>query len=282
MAATPSASGASTPVTPFPDVFTALDAHAIPFITIVEDGGSGNDAKFEVNPDAVKYLKSLTGKVAVVAIAGLYRTGKSYLLNALMGKGAGFTVGPTVKACTKGIWLWGKAIEVEGSDMTVLFLDTEGLGSTIRGASYDSRIFALALLLSSYFVYNSTGVIDGDAISRLSLVVNLTKYIHVQAHADSEPGSASISGDGAVSAAADAADDFQDFFPKFLWVVRDFSVKIERDGVAMSSKQYLEEALHAEAGSSDLTAQKNAVRAVLRSFFPQRDCITMVSDCYDV
>ena len=69
-----------------------------------------------------------------------------------------------------------------GSDLNVLFLDTEGLGSTIRGSTYDCRIFALSLLLSSYFVYNSVGVIDGDAISRLGLVVNLTKHIQVPAH----------------------------------------------------------------------------------------------------
>ncbi|MDR3738425.1 MAG: hypothetical protein P4L40_05335, partial [Terracidiphilus sp.] len=54
------------------------------------------------------------------------------------------------------------------------------LGSTVRGASYDSRVFALAILLSSTFIYNSTGVIDGDALARLSLVVNLTKHIHVR------------------------------------------------------------------------------------------------------
>ena len=53
-----------------------------------------------MNPDAVRYLQSIKEKVAIVSIAGLYRTGKSYLLNALMGKSAGFTVGPTVKACT--------------------------------------------------------------------------------------------------------------------------------------------------------------------------------------
>ena len=116
-----------------------------------------------------------------MSIAGLYRTGKSYLLNRLMGKPTGFTVGPTVKACTKGLWLWGKSIELDGADYHVLFLDTEGLGSTIRGMSYDSRVFALAILLSSCFVYNSTGTIDGDALSRLSLVVNLTKHIHVRA-----------------------------------------------------------------------------------------------------
>jgi hypothetical protein len=183
-----------------------MEECALPLIIVNEAAGSSVGSSFEVNPDAIRYLQSIRTKVgnwphslcanrnatvvvlcsgifqvAVVSIAGLYRTGKLYLLNKIMGHASGFTVGPTVKACTKGIWIWGKAVKTEAGDCHVLFLDTEGLGSTIRGASYDSRVFALAILLSSVFVYNSTGVIDGDAISRLSLVVNLTKHIHVRA-----------------------------------------------------------------------------------------------------
>lgn len=160
-----------------PGRFETLDTAAMPFITVSDDD------KFEVNPEAIAYLKTLTGKIAVVSIAGIYRTGKSYLLNQLMGKSGAFGVGNTVKACTKGIWLWGRAMEVDGSEVTALFLDTEGLGSTVRSETYDCRVFALALLLSSYFIYNSFGTIDGNAIAKLSLVVNLTKHIHVRSAA---------------------------------------------------------------------------------------------------
>lgn len=40
--------------------------------------------------------------------AGKYRTGKSFLLNCLLGRQSGFVVGPTVEPCTKGIWIWGE------------------------------------------------------------------------------------------------------------------------------------------------------------------------------
>ena len=42
------------------------------------------------------------------------------------------------------------------------------------------HIFTLSILLSSSFVYNSMGNIDEQALESLSLVVNLTKHIHVK------------------------------------------------------------------------------------------------------
>ena len=197
---------------------------ALPFIMVEDDG------KFSVNPEAVKYLQTLEGEIGVVAIAGLYRTGKSYLLNQLMEKSGGFQVGPTVKACTKGIWLWGKAMKLEDRNMHLLFLDTEGLGSTSRSESYDCRVFALALLLSSLFVYNSVGTIDGSAINKLSLVVNLTRVIHVKAQTQEE----------------DTGREYSAFFPNFFWIVRDFTVKLEKNGKAITSQEYLDQALEPE------------------------------------
>ncbi|KAF0699953.1 Aste57867_9503 [Aphanomyces stellatus] len=232
----------------------------LPFITLTDDDC------FEVSHEASEYLRSVEGEVSIVAIAGLYRTGKSYLLNQLLGRTTEHTmfgVGGTVNAMTKGIWIWGQPVD-DGtkSNKTIIFMDTEGLGSAQRSQTQDTRIFALALLLSSFFIYNSRGVIDANAIEDLSLVVNLTKYIQVTA-----------GGGGATNLA--------DFFPAFLWVVRDFTLQLEEEGRAITSRDYLEKALKPQPGSSDDTQHKNEVRHLLSTFFPARDCITMVRPLND-
>lgn len=56
-----------------------------------------------------------------------------------------------------GIWLWSEPTYDPEKNIYVYYMDTEGLGSTSRSSTHDSRIFALALLLSSYFIYNSRG-----------------------------------------------------------------------------------------------------------------------------
>lgn len=227
-------------------------AVAIPFITVDDEG------VFSLNQEAVDYLQSITGKISVVAIAGTYRTGKSYLLNQLSGKSGNFGVGNTVKACTKGIWMWGQGIEKDG--VTTIFLDTEGLGSTIRSETYDCRIFALALLLSSTFLLNSFGTLDSNAISKLSFVVQLTRHIHVRARGNKDE---------------DSGTEFASFFPSLIWVLRDFAVKLERDGRKISAREYLEHALKDEDGLSEEAEARNVTRRLLRTFFPERDCVCM-------
>jgi spore coat protein U-like protein len=62
--------------------------------------------------------------------------------------------------------------------LNVVLLDSEGTGAVSDSDfSHDTTIFALSVLLSSAFVYNSVGAIDENAIDSLGLVVNLTKFI---------------------------------------------------------------------------------------------------------
>lgn len=254
----------------------------LPFVTLSDEDGA-----FEVSREAVAYLASIKGPVAVVAIAGLYRTGKSYLLNLLLGRDraeAMFNVGATVNACTKGIWIWGEPLAETASaefkhlppGTTVLFMDTEGLGSIQRSQTQDTRIFALTLLLSSLFIYNSRGVIDSNAIEDLSLVVNLTRYIQTKASTQLSPDA--DGGDDGDSARATA---LASFFPDFLWVVRDFTLQLEEDGQQVTARDYFESALKPQPPLTDEVVQKNNIRSLLSTFFPVRDCLTMVRPLND-
>lgn len=232
------------------------------FVTADDETGA-----FTVNPAALTLLRGITDDVAIVAIAGLQRTGKSFLLDQLTGLKAGFAIGNTQKACTRGIWLHTLRLEPEagaseGAHLTVVFLDTEGLSSTSRSHTFDARVFSLALLLSSYFVYNSRGTIDGTALNDLSLVVELTKNIHVNAHAD---------------AAEEDGAHFAEFFPEFLWVVRDFALDlVDARGKRMTQRQYFERAIKDSKENSDHARRQNHIKHVLRGFFPQRDCVCLV------
>lgn len=130
----------------------------------------------------------------------------------LLNRAGGFGVGPTINPCTKGMWIWGRPIQglsPEGESIKVLIVDTEGLGALDEDSNHDVKIFSLAILLSSYFIYNSVGSIDESAISNLSLVVNLTKNIHLKSNSNSEETD---------------TEEYANHFPSFMWVVRDFTL----------------------------------------------------------
>ena len=151
--------------------------------------------------------------------------------------------------------------------MNYIVVDTEGIGALDTNSQHDSTIFSLALLLSSFFIYNSVGSIDEGALNNLSLVVNLTKHIHVRSSA---------------AGAEDDGADFAQYFPSFLWLVRDFTLQlVTPDGQAFTSKEYLERALQPAPGFTEQIEAKNRIRRMLTHFFPERDCFTMVRPVTD-
>ena len=134
-------------------------------------------------------------------------------MNRLLGKQDGFEIGSTVQSCTRGIWIWGRPVRVS-NDLHAILIDTEGLGSCNRDQQIDIKIFSLALLLSSYFLYNCMNAIDENALESLSLVVNLSKHIHVTTKPSNLEESASM---------------FSKYFPYFMWVIRDFALQLVDD-----------------------------------------------------
>ncbi|EAS03779.1 amine-terminal domain guanylate-binding protein (macronuclear) [Tetrahymena thermophila SB210] len=220
---------------------------------------------YQLNDEAIDFIQSVPGPIGVVGVAGMYRTGKSYLLNQmLLSRSDGFGVGPTVNPCTKGLWVWGKPLlgqNQDGETIHILIIDSEGIGALDEDSTHDSRIFALTILLSSCFIYNSVGSIDEAAIQNLSLIVNLTKNIHIKSGQDDEID----------------FEDYSQYLPSFFWVVRDFSLQlVDQEGEQITSKDYLEKALQPQKGFSDQVEQKNRIRRLLTTFFKERDCATLV------
>lgn len=91
------------------------EARPLPFLTPRQDAEAEVDesgknlTQWQLHTEALNLLRSIQDPVAVVAITGKYRTGKSFLANRLLEAvgGGSFQVGSTVEACTKGIWIWG-------------------------------------------------------------------------------------------------------------------------------------------------------------------------------
>jgi len=234
--------------------------HPIPFIV-------NKDGEFVVAPESEAFLKSLSGrKIGVVCIVGKYRTGKSYLINKVLLQRTnkdGFKVGPTVNPCTKGLWIWNQSVkgQIDGEDIDLIVMDCEGFGGMDESQNHDTRIFLFALLLSSYFVYNSVGSIDETALQTLSLVVNLAKDVRMRASDQDMP----------------SEEEIAENFPSFLWIVRDFTLRlVDGNDNPITSKQYLENALALVKGCNEAAENKNRIRRLLKHFFRDRDCVTMV------
>lgn len=72
-------------------------------------------------------------------------------------------------------------------------------------------------------------------------------------------------------------DEYSKYFPNFLWVVRDFALQlVDSEGEPINSKEYLEKALAGQKGFTESVEQKNRIRRLLKAFFKDRDCCTMV------
>ena len=235
----------------------------IQFITI------DNNGICQLTKESEQLISKINSNVAVICIAGIYRSGKSYLLNRLLGRQDGFEIGPTIASCTKGLWIWGEPIKIKNSNTEVLIIDTEGLASAFedRNESIDMVIFCLSLLLSSLFIYNSMKNIDESAIENLALVLNFAKKIQSKFK---------------------EVGNYVSNFPSFMWVLRDFALElIDEKGNAITPKQYLENALREEninntsisslnQGVIEEINKKNDIRKTLKLFFTERECYTLI------
>ncbi|KAJ3702323.1 hypothetical protein LUZ61_006028 [Rhynchospora tenuis] len=217
--------------------------------------------KFRMDEEAVAALQLVKGPIGVVSVCGRARQGKSFILNQLLGRSSGFQVASTHRPCTKGLWMWSaplKRTALDGTEYSLLLLDTEGIDAYDQTGTYSTQIFSLAVLLSSMFIYNQMGGIDEAALDRLSLVTEMTKHIRVRA-----------------SGGRTTASELGQFSPVFVWLLRDFYLDLAEDNRKITPRDYLELALRPMQGGRNLSA-KNEIRESIRALFPDRECFTLV------
>ncbi|XP_051177732.1 uncharacterized protein [Lolium perenne] len=138
--------------------------------------------KLRLSQQGLEAIRRIENPIAVVGVIGPYRSGKSFLLNQLLSLSCdkGFGVGHMRDTKTKGIWIWGTPVEmdVDGTKVSVLYLDTEGFESVGKSNVYDDRIFALATVLSSVLIYNLPETVREADISRLSFAVDIAEEFY--------------------------------------------------------------------------------------------------------
>lgn len=225
----------------------------------------------EVCEEGLSLLRSIgSEEVSIVAVAGMYRTGKSFFLNRLA-QTSELGVGSTTEPHTRGIWLWSSPDMRARDGSRLLLMDTEGLASADQEESYDVKIFALGLLLSSYFVLNVVGVIDDNTIERLHLVTEVTKRVVVYQDEGKQQG----------------RQDLSKHFPPLVVLVRDFALAPTSRGAAITDAEYLEEALRLRGPDETDPKRKKRhqrrdnIRDALRNLFPRRSCVTLVRPATD-
>ncbi|KAL7604622.1 uncharacterized protein LOC111914698 [Lactuca sativa] len=252
----PATASPSTPNFPSSSAVPSGQARAIRLVYCDEKG------KFQMDPEAVSVLQLVKEPVGVVSVCGRARQGKSFILNQLLGRSSGFQVASTHRPCTKGLWLWSTPIKrtaLDGTEYSLLLLDSEGIDAYDQTGTYSTQIFSLAVLLSSMFIYNQMGGIDEAALDRLSLVTEMTKHIRVRA-----------------SGGKTTASELGQFSPIFVWLLRDFYLDLAEDNRKITPRDYLELALRPVNGAVRDIAAKNEIRESIRALFPDRECFTLV------
>jgi len=215
---------------------------------------------YEVCPDGAKLLErqGARRRIAVASITGLYRTGKSFILNLLLERLQRglplFQVGSTTRACTEGLWLWGSISSDDPHSPLLAFVDCEGFGSTDGDRTRDAHLMTLCALLSSVLVLNTKGALSEGIFNALALTCRFAEHVEERGNEASRP--------------------------NLLWVLRDFQLDLlDPQGRPISPSDYLEQALHAAplvGHDQDRGQAALEVRQSLLKFFAQRSCFTLV------
>lgn len=129
-------------------------------------------------------MKEVLGKnsnfIAIISISGLANTGKSFVLNQILGVQNAFkTQRESIRKNSHvALWIFSEPIQIEIDSKTfdIYVVDSEGLDTiNTKIHNFDHKLFTLNVLLSSFMIYNQIGKIDGTSISNLQMLTSIAK-----------------------------------------------------------------------------------------------------------
>lgn len=234
--------------------FGRLEVFKKPMLFIYSD----SDNNLKISEDVMAQISSIDVTLNVVAVCGLYRTGKSYLMNRLANERKGFSLGSTVRSETKGIWAWCKPHPTQ-KEQVLLLLDTEGLGDVSKeDTEHDNKMFSLTMLLSSTIIYNNMGVFNQDAVEKLAFITRVSRNVQVLPGLNKE----------------ENENTMKIITPIFILCLRDFYLElIDEDGAEMSPDKYFDDCLSMSDGKGK--EKIDETKECIKKYFPRRKCFTL-------
>lgn len=222
-------------------------------VHVNSDAPRGN---LELCEDGLNVLRCIDTPVVVICIAGPVRSGKSFFISQIQ-NGGNFEVHHGTTSKTIGIWIASTedSVRRNGRPARVVLLDAEGLGSVSTSdgnedTTWERKLLALSLLLSSYFIFNSQGTPSYDDLLKLEFLSSFSKFIKKETK---------------------SADDrqtggFSRSPPDFLWLIRDETLQPEVEGAPSTWSNYLRTKVLRGRRSHSKDPKNQIRKAVLSAF----------------
>ncbi len=164
-------------------------------ITVNEDG------ILEITIEGINFFNKLNNeKLSILSINGIPESGKSFLGNSLIGKMKGFKC-----ENTKGLWVWGKPINLENGSKLLIF-DSQGLNKKDRD-SISHKIYILNILISNYIIYNTKGEVNDDILKDFIFFSDLSKGIFISEQNKKE----------------NTIENLSNYYPSLIWTLSNYS-----------------------------------------------------------
>eukprot|EP00347_Sterkiella_histriomuscorum_P002884 403366426 len=269
-------------------------ARALPLVQF-----DSHTQKFEINPQAVEIItqKFARGPLKIISVIGLYRTGKSFLLNQLVNQQSPSQIAvdaynsnaQSPLSPSKQLNQFKRQSKVQSpitsSSLNNGFQTCDTINSCTKGLwMWSEPVQTLATDGSSEQVLlidtEGLGSLEEDQnhdakIFALALMISSLIVYNSVGSIDDE----AIQRLGLVIKLSKYVDlDEIQQTPRLLWLLRDFTLQLQNENKEeINANQYLQMALKDQKGISETIMNKNRIKQLIKEYFGNKtDCHTMI------